>query len=126
LRHIFYTGLKDEIKNLLLGLPKAPTLVGLLKQAITLEARILERRSEQEQRTGWVPMRRKPTTTINFAKLSYEERLRLMKEGRCFICRQTGHLSKACPKRGAQIKKAETETEQGENEGDGDGNQTDF
>lgn len=34
-----------------------------------------------------------------FKKLSQEERKKLMKEGRCFFCREVGHITKNCPKR---------------------------
>jgi hypothetical protein len=34
-----------------------------------------------------------------FKKLSSEERTKLMKEGRCFFCREVGHITKNCPKR---------------------------
>ena len=36
------------------------------------------------------------------SKLSDEERQRLIKEGKCFRCRQTGHISKNCPLRREQ------------------------
>ena len=31
--------------------------------------------------------------------LTFEERTELMKEGKCFNCRSTGHISKDCPKK---------------------------
>ena len=35
---------------------------------------------------------------MRFKKLTQQERNRYMREGRCFRCRQTGHMSRNCPK----------------------------
>ena len=37
-------------------------------------------------------------TTIPFQKLTDEERIQYRKEGRCFRCRQQGHMASRCPK----------------------------
>ena len=37
-------------------------------------------------------------TTIPFQKLADEERIQYQKEGRCFRCRQQGHMASRCPK----------------------------
>ena len=37
-------------------------------------------------------------TTIPFQKLTDEERIQFQKEGRCFRCRQQGHMANRCPK----------------------------
>ena len=37
-------------------------------------------------------------TTIPFQKLTDEERIQYRKEGRCFRCRQQGHMASHCPK----------------------------
>jgi Zinc knuckle len=36
---------------------------------------------------------------INTRSLSDEEKRRLMAEGRCFFCKQQGHMSRNCPKK---------------------------
>ena len=47
--------------------------------------------------TGIVPME-VDGTTIPFQKLTDEERVQYRKEGRCFRCRQQGHMASRCPK----------------------------
>jgi Zinc knuckle len=37
---------------------------------------------------------------MDIDRLSTEERARLMKEGKCFRCKQFGHLSRDCPNKG--------------------------
>lgn len=37
-------------------------------------------------------------STPRIARLTQEERTKLIKEGRCFRCRQAGHLAVDCPK----------------------------
>jgi hypothetical protein len=41
-------------------------------------------------------------------KLDYAARLKLMQEGRCFICKEEGHRSPDCPKK-VIISEVETE-----------------
>lgn len=41
-----------------------------------------------------------------FKKLSQEERSKMMKEGRCFFCREVGHITKNCPKRNKNYSKS--------------------
>ena len=47
--------------------------------------------------SGIVPME-VDGTTIPFQKLTDEERIQFRKEGRCFRCRQQGHMASRCPK----------------------------
>ena len=50
---------------------------------------------------------------VRLNPLTDEERKRFMEEGRCFRCRQRGHMSKACPKKNeqnTQTKVNQTET----------------
>jgi hypothetical protein len=37
--------------------------------------------------------------------LKHQEMERLMKEGRCFYCREQGHMKQACPKRKSEMQK---------------------
>jgi hypothetical protein len=37
---------------------------------------------------------------MQMGRLSLEEQWRLRNEGRCFFCKQQGHISRACPKKG--------------------------
>ena len=37
--------------------------------------------------------------------LKYQDMERLMKEGRCFYCREQGHMKQACPKRKAEMQR---------------------
>jgi Zinc knuckle len=46
--------------------------------------------------------------SIEVNALSEKERKELMQQGACFTCKQQGHMSKACPKRG-QYKKPQND-----------------
>ena len=52
----------------------------------------------QPKNDGVVPMDVDATSTIPFKKLTPEERKQYMAEGRCFRCRQQGHMARECPK----------------------------
>ena len=52
--------------------------------------------TEPTKRVPLWKKKRNPNDT-NTDRLSNEERTRLMKEGRCFKCKQHGHLSRDCP-----------------------------
>ena len=49
--------------------------------------------------------------TAELNALSVEERNRLQKEGRCFNCRKTGHMSRACPTKQDAPKKTASENQ---------------
>jgi hypothetical protein len=53
-----------------------------------------------QKNNGPVPMDVDVTTTspIPFKKLTEEERDQYRKEGRCFRCREKGHMARNCPK----------------------------
>lgn len=55
---------------------------------------------EHNEYTGSPPPMNEMNTTVNavkFTKLTPEQREQLKREGRCFKCRQHGHMSNSCP-----------------------------
>jgi hypothetical protein len=109
----FYTGLKEPIKDMMVNIQRPETLNSLLSVAVDYEARILARAKERKKNEPKRPWFSGKPTTINATKLSQEERTKRMKEGRCFICNQTGHMARTCPKRqNQQINKAEETKEE--------------
>jgi hypothetical protein len=112
LARIFYKGLKESIKNLMVNIDRPRTTDGLLGVALQYEARILERMEErklldQKPKTGKEEVNKR--VTAKAGRLSEEERKKRMKEGRCFLCNQIGHLSNVCPKKTAQAKRTAVE-----------------
>ena len=45
------------------------------------------------------PLPKKSPPRTRIAKLTPQERQRLLAEGRCFFCREAGHMATACPKK---------------------------
>jgi hypothetical protein len=113
----FYKGLKESIKNLMINMEKPETLTGMLEASLNLETRILERIEERkfyEQSSGKNSKETNQKETSKTGRLTEEERKKLMAEGRCFICKQIGHLSKACPKKAVQTKRGTVEDDDNE------------
>jgi hypothetical protein len=83
---------------MMVNIQRPTTLDGLLAVAIDYESRILTR--ARERRTAEYKPRfgRERGTALKAARLAEEERNKQMKEGRCFICNQTGHMARTCPK----------------------------
>lgn len=110
----FRYGLRDDVKNLLITMPKVETLEELISQAIVCDNRLFELR--QERRSGWrhdgafaafakgpehhstgpEPMQ---IDAVRFKPLTPEERKRRMEEGLCLYCGEQGHKAGSCPKK---------------------------
>ena len=110
----FRYGLRDDVKNLLITMPKVDTLEELISQAIICDNRLFELR--QERRSSWrndgasstfprgpenhsigpEPMQ---IDAVRVKSLSPEERKRRMEEGLCLYCGEPGHRAGSCPKK---------------------------
>jgi hypothetical protein len=112
----FYRGLKAPIKDMMVNIQRPLTVEGLLRVSLDFESRILTRTQERRYEENR-PRFGKPAN-IKATKLSPEERAKRMREGRCFICNQTGHMSRTCPRKPAQekINKAKKEEESDDEE----------
>jgi hypothetical protein len=70
--------------------------------------RLFKRRDDKPTNTfGAIPAQKKFTfsekkdpNAMDINRMSIEERMRLMKEGKCFRCKLFGHLSRDCPNKG--------------------------
>jgi hypothetical protein len=112
----FYRGLKESIKNMMINIRRPTTLEGMLTAALDYESRIMERVQERRINEQYRPgSDRKGDQKIKATRLSPEERTKRMKEGRCFICNETGHMARTCPKR-TRIKAAKTDEKKEETE----------
>jgi Zinc knuckle len=113
LTKFFYKGLKEAIKNLMINIERPETVEGLLEVALNLESRILARIEERKSLGTRDKTNTKDTSygreSSKVGKLSEEERKKCMKEGRCFLCKQIGHMANACPKKVATTKKGTTD-----------------
>ena len=108
----FRYGLRDDVKNLLITMPKVDTLEELISQAIICDNRLFELR--QERRSSWrndgaftarprslenhstgpEPMQ---IDAVRFKTLTPEEKKRRMEEGLCLYCGEAGHKAGNCP-----------------------------
>ena len=110
----FRYGLRDDVKNLLITMPKVDTLEELISQAIICDNRLFELR--QERRSSWrndgafaaFPKGPKNHFTgpepmqidaIRAKSLTPEEKKRRMEEGLCLYCGEQGHRAGSCPKK---------------------------
>ena len=108
----FRYGLRDDVKNLLITMPKVDTLEELISQAITCDNRLFELR--QERRSSWrndgavTAYLRSPENhstgpepmqidAVRFKTLTQEEKKRRMEEGLCLYCGEEGHKVGNCP-----------------------------
>jgi hypothetical protein len=102
----FCYGLKDDVKNLLITMPKVDTLKELISQAITCDNRLFELR--QERRSRWrndgafIPRPKslenystRPQSmqidAVRFKTLTPEVKERRMENGLCLYCGEEGH-----------------------------------
>lgn len=108
LKSLFYKGLKSDIKDGLLSMPKSQTLDDLIQNSLEFERRLLERKAEKSRTNNTFSlMRSNPrssfsahdpnTMEIDAARLSPQERQRHMQSGLCFICHKQGHVARNCP-----------------------------
>ena len=97
----FLTGLSKGLVKSIMSVEKLPTD---MNSYYTLATRLdLQWRKGQELTKGTAPKKDTTTTspkasnTVRLRKLDNEERARLRKEGRCFRCREQGHVAPDCP-----------------------------
>ena len=97
----FLTGLSKGLVKSIMSVEKLPTDMNAY---YTLATRLdLQWRKGQELTKGTAPKKDTTTTppkasnTVRLRKLDNEERARLRKEGRCFRCREQGHVAPDCP-----------------------------
>lgn len=132
----FRYGLKDDVKDLLLTMPKVDTLEDFITQSIACDNRLFERR--QEQRLGWRGPRQSMLATSSkfienrpkgpepmqidttqFKRLTPEEKERRRREDLCLYCGKPGHKAQDCRLKpnGFKARSMTTNMEESGNEG---------
>ena len=110
---MFRWGLRDDIKTLLLNLPKPTTLSEAITQAIDCDNRLFEQRQERRLLFGSyradyaTPACQTPSSTSTVKpmqidtsrvkKITEEEKERRRREHLCLYCRGKDHGVKNCP-----------------------------
>ena len=124
----FRYGLRDNVKDLLLTMPKAESLEQFIAQAIACDNRLFERR--QEQRLGWRGTSQVMTATpkfsetsssrpepmqidtVRFKPLTEQEKTRRRQEGLCLYCGEARHTAQHCPRKQRNYKMRSTITKE--------------
>ena len=96
--HLFYKGLKESIKDRMVGIPRPTTIQEMLAAALDYEARIIARANERKAMQARQPKMAQKKEEVKAGRLTPEERKKRMQEGRCFNCNLQGHMSRECPK----------------------------
>jgi hypothetical protein len=110
---MFRLGLRNDIKTLLLNLPKPTTLSKAITQAIDCDNRLFEQRQERQLLFGsyradyTTPTRQTSSSTLTpepmqidisrVKKLTEEEKERRRREQLCFYCGGKDHSLNNCP-----------------------------
>lgn len=105
----FYNGLKQEVRVEIARGAFPASLTDLIHEAIRIDGRLFEGRRRNPQAGGSRPTyqprpqihRRDPNAmdvdaTTRLGRLTPELRAQLLREGKCFRCRKTGHMSREC------------------------------
>lgn len=105
----FRSGLRDDVKDLMLTLPDPTTLNEVITQAVRCDARLFERKLERRSGTGFpkaavtpTPSRVQPTPMELDAvqirgPLTQAEKHRRRSHNLCLYCGQAGHIAVNCP-----------------------------